>query len=662
MQAMEMTPTASDSVDACENQIVYIPHLDHRDGKDDTVGKDNPIGDSDPNDPELAPLPLVDGGVKAMAKATSFGSEDDRRSKERCLRRSCRKCYREFAAFKPRLFAVSFGFILPLLSLVVLAALCGYPLALMESPLELQQNDLLLAAQMRMIVQGALYTNLTQRLPLICLRLHFANWTAEDFMENVTTVLAAPEAIVENITDAIEHLVEKKKNQTQRTRNTTAANATNSSPTTLAGTIISDVVVNETIEEVEDFLEDAQDTVGDMWNVLSFNQLPEIPDDYVAYINATELSLYLTDCGAQLSPVIDAMFFSLASTARSALTDDITFAWSRCPTNATALDLPTSIPPSLLLDYLLDYNPDAVNLTTHPHNYDAQNAYYRHTWEKDRIARYQYYHNSDLFRPGSPEKNGTLWKRIWAFEKSLREATGGAECHPNIPAAGWFWFTVMTTIGYGNTSPVSWGGKAMVFTLGFISIILFGFVSTRAAYVITSLMDDLLIRINLRSMVQPWAEVILWGNIAFVWMIAIAAYYVQWQRERLGKDGITDMATGYWFAFISTTTVGFGDYYLAPEVMEVSDLFTYPVMFLLGFSLLAAFLSKLSQLVVTPFGEGPDLVEHFQAVDELKRSLREDPRDDGNLRRRRRKGSNSGHETNDKNQSIELHANDDSDH
>jgi Ion channel len=190
---------------------------------------------------------------------------------------------------------------------------------------------------------------------------------------------------------------------------------------------------------------------------------------------------------------------------------------------------------------------------------------------------------------------GDTWRRIWAFEMSLNQATGGKDCYPNIPAACWFWFTgerlefvsslnealqcslagshfarsqctstisrlagfalpVMTTIGYGNNSPESPGGRIMVYTLGFVALILFGGVSARAAVVITSLSDDLLIRSKLRRWVSPVGDAVMWGVAYFLYLVPLGAYYIGWQSKRLGPLGVQGLNEGFWFSHVSITT------------------------------------------------------------------------------------------------------------
>jgi Ion channel len=63
----------------------------------------------------------------------------------------------------------------------------------------------------------------------------------------------------------------------------------------------------------------------------------------------------------------------------------------------------------------------------------------------------------------------------------------------------------------------------------------------------------------------------------------------------LGED--FSARDAYWFAYISTTTVGLGDYFLEPEVFTRSDLMLFPMLFLFGFVLLASFLNKFTELL-----------------------------------------------------------------
>jgi hypothetical protein len=55
---------------------------------------------------------------------------------------------------------------------------------------------------------------------------------------------------------------------------------------------------------------------------------------------------------------------------------------------------------------------------------------------------------------------------------------------------------------------------------------------------------------------------------------------------------------GYWFAYISTTTVGLGDIFIEPETMQSRDLLIFPLLFLVGFVFLSSFLGKFADLAL----------------------------------------------------------------
>lgn len=76
-------------------------------------------------------------------------------------------------------------------------------------------------------------------------------------------------------------------------------------------------------------------------------------------------------------------------------------------------------------------------------------------------------------------------------------------------------------------------------------------------------------------------------------MLLIAKVTTRWKDQRLDEE--MTLGEGYWFAYISTTTVGLGDFFLEPEVVTGMDLLTYPLMFLIGFTLLSAFLGKFAE-------------------------------------------------------------------
>jgi hypothetical protein len=79
-------------------------------------------------------------------------------------------------------------------------------------------------------------------------------------------------------------------------------------------------------------------------------------------------------------------------------------------------------------------------------------------------------------------------------------------------------------------------------------------------------------------------------------MLVIAVVTQNWKAARLGQE--TDFSEAYWYAYISTMTVGLGDYYLEHDVILRQDLFIFPVLFLAGFVLLANFFVKLTEVIL----------------------------------------------------------------
>ena len=208
----------------------------------------------------------------------------------------------------------------------------------------------------------------------------------------------------------------------------------------------------------------------------------------------------------------------------------------------------------------------------------------------------------------------------------------------------------MTTVGYGNTAPTTEGGRAMIFTLGFFSILLFAGILANAGSVVTAIIDDGIDRANLSYFNRPWASALFWGSMYYVWMVLIASYYQFWQEDRLEET--IDYADSYWFACkcicgwnylinvsslpvsshrtlylpmfllfspisdISTTTVGLGDYYLEHGVIVGYDLLVWPLLFLFGFVLLSSFLTKVAEFLASFFpSDKPTFAESLADAD-----------------------------------------------
>lgn len=92
----------------------------------------------------------------------------------------------------------------------------------------------------------------------------------------------------------------------------------------------------------------------------------------------------------------------------------------------------------------------------------------------------------------------------------------------------------MTTVGYGNQAPDTTGGRALVYTMGFLSILAFAGILAAAGNVVSVIFDDAVDRIKLHSLTTPWVACVIWGAVSYTWMVVIAAVTKNWKEEQMG--------------------------------------------------------------------------------------------------------------------------------
>ncbi len=187
-----------------------------------------------------------------------------------------------------------------------------------------------------------------------------------------------------------------------------------------------------------------------------------------------------------------------------------------------------------------------------------------------------------------------------AHEDALAQADGSQDCFVNVAGGATFWFTVMSTVGYGNTAPVTVQGRSLVYLMGFVSILLFSAVLGYASSVSLTIVDDFFERVKLKQLTQGVAAAFFWLAIFWLWLLVIAEIYWLWTEHHYGMFFVEGPFEGfkfsdaYWFAFISVTTVGFGDYYFPHDLFRAVDLFYNPLLILIGYVLSANFCSNLA--------------------------------------------------------------------
>merc|ERR1712194_960756 len=79
-----------------------------------------------------------------------------------------------------------------------------------------------------------------------------------------------------------------------------------------------------------------------------------------------------------------------------------------------------------------------------------------------------------------------------ALDESILNATGSLMCGVNTPASAWFWFVFMTTVGYGNQSPVTHLGRILTGCVGWITILIFAILQYMAGQVMEGIINDML--------------------------------------------------------------------------------------------------------------------------------------------------------------------------
>lgn len=312
-----------------------------------------------------------DNGAENGSNETNHQHKKFRKLRSSC---SCWVWFKGLSMKYPRSFALNFGVICPLFLLIGVSLFFGYWIAQLEAPDEKQSNNNLIANRALVALSQAFYSNVTVRLPQLCLEIF------DDDSKTLNNTLG-PE-FREILTRIIE-------NQGAIAGNSTIANPQNKNTSGLGefmwkcgyeGAVLAD----EFVEAVPLFVDDR--------------------------IIANELSFNWIQCnGANMSGTLSQQL------------------WGRPYANKTR------------------FKPD------------AQQDFAITEWRRQQQQVY-----NDTLAKLLEENETVLEAQLDAFKYSIQQADGFDHCYPDLVSGAWFWFTIMTTIGYGVQVPVTRGGQAMV--------------------------------------------------------------------------------------------------------------------------------------------------------------------------------------------------------
>ena len=405
----------------------------------------------------------------------------------------------------PRTFGILMGIVVPLFSLIGVSLLFGFGLATLEAPGEVATNNDIIATTGAVALQEELLATITEELPTICSSVFWLEQAVE---------LPFQECLADNQTNALsDGVVGADGNSTNSTNGTTPIiNCTE--PPSLEGALIEDTIQQVFVGSLAQCSFQQNNTISDR-NRTDLNV--SLPTDLT--IEYSDLITHMTECGQEALQIIGEYQFEDIIDS-GLLSSSVSFDWIRC----TAPD--PDADDENIGDAIGGAIGDILNPFTNTTQYlpSVQEEAVMTAWKQSQEELYCQYLEEAIEAGGG--KNMTFDEfaaaRLDALERSFIDADGFSICEVNYFAGAWFWwvalaqfyrgslcfsklylvfipctgsthpylspfpsiptrnasqihlrFTVMTTVGYGNTAPTTEGGRAIIFTLGFFSILLF---------------------------------------------------------------------------------------------------------------------------------------------------------------------------------------------
>ncbi len=199
-----------------------------------------------------------------------------------------------------------------------------------------------------------------------------------------------------------------------------------------------------------------------------------------------------------------------------------------------------------------------------------------------------------------------------------------------------------STIGYGNTAPVTSTGRWFVMTFGFISILMFTAALGSIGYVSLTIADDTFHRLNMTRLTKGWTSTVFWFIMLVFSMVLLSGFWFLY----FYSNGYHEVAPNemnpyykpyidvFWFSFMTMTTVGLGDLYIPHDTFHVYQMFTVPLAILMGFVSLANFLMKLSDQITNIAIQKNVLPESAVSLRYLLNTSRDDEENSATLRKK----------------------------
>ena len=401
----------------------------------------------------------------------------------------------------PRSCSLLLGVVLPLLSLILLSMLFGALLARLEAPDEVSGNNAIVASELERLAVFLATGNFSALVPRFCARLFLINNTEGETLQ---------EQLFDLFNDYRNNNSNESLFQEDINTNETAQ-------------------MNET-ERVANAVDLATDLVDHMIGCIKASE--NVTDDITDLIwnSSKNEDLWQDALDAFLEDGTDA----------DIAVEQLSLTWIRCYPGANPNSTYAGAHPRADNSKIDDLHPI------------AQRRYFAKVWTADFVRL-----REERFTADDSDRNLDAREAL-ANRMALQDASGKSGCEWNMPASAWFWFTVMTTVGYGNQSPTTQGGRLLIYILGFVTILAFAGILAAAGYIVSELLEDAIGRFHhftfLSKLSKRWVSCIFWGCAYYGWMFVIGGVTVWWKKDRLEDDEF-HINDGYWFAYISTTTV-----------------------------------------------------------------------------------------------------------